>query len=530
MTQESFVARFPAGSFTLAERRAELARYDNVDGDYLDRRRLRPSAGWVLLWALGVGAVISGDFFGWNLGLKYAGFNGLAIATVLMAVMYICMVFTIAELSAALPHAGGFFSFTRSALGPLGGFLCGLTDTIEYVVTPAVIVVGIGGYLDAVVFTDPSQAPEWLPLVWWTLAYTIFVVINVLGVELTLRFGLIVTGLAAAVLVVFYAATLATGSFDTELLYNIPADEGQTARGLPHGWLGVFSALPFAIWFYLAIEQLPLAAEESHDVVRDMPRALLLGIVTLLILSLLTLVLNTGVGGGAMALSTSDAPLGDGFRAVFGNNATSRVLGLVALTGLVASFHTIIYAYGRVLFALSRAGYFPRWISITGRSQTPWVALVLGAVVGLGLAAAIHFSPTSSEANDSVTVGAVLLNMAVFGAVISYVLVMVSYIVLKITRPEMPRPYRSPLGIPGAAVGTVLAVIALAATFSVPEFRPGMYGVAIFLVIGLAWFLCYSRYHLVAQAPEEEVALLSAAQRELDGGNSETSDSTDDHA
>ena len=99
--------------------------------------------------------------------------------------------------------------------------------------------------IPAVVFTDPSQAPEWLPLVWWTLAYTIFVVINVLGVELTLRFGLIVTGLAAAVLVVFYAATLATGSFDTELLYNIPADEGQTARGLPHGWLGVFSALPF---------------------------------------------------------------------------------------------------------------------------------------------------------------------------------------------------------------------------------------------------------------------------------------------
>ena len=340
----------------MAEQRAELARYDNVDRDYLDRRRLRPSAGWVLLWALGVGAVISGDFFGWNLGLKYAGFNGLAIATVLMAVMYICMVFTIAELSAALPHAGGFFSFTRSALGPLGGFLCGLTATIEYVVTPAVIVVGIGGYLDAVVFTDPSQAPEWLPLVWWTLAYTIFVVINVLGVELTLRFGLIVTGLAAAVLVVFYAATLATGSFDTELLYNIPADEGQTARGLPHGWLGVFSALPFAIWFYLAIEQLPLAAEESCDVVRDMPRALILGILTLLLLSLFTLVLNSGVGEGAGAIGKSDAPLGDGFKAVFGDNITSTLLIIIALTGLVASFHTIIYAYGRVLVALYRAG------------------------------------------------------------------------------------------------------------------------------------------------------------------------------
>jgi ethanolamine permease len=438
----------------VANRRSELTRYENVDRSYLERRRLKPRAGWVLLWALGVGAVISGDFLGWNYGLAHAGFNGLAIATVLMAAMYVCMVFTIAELSAALPHAGGFFSFTRNALGPLGGFLCGLTDTIEYVVTPAVIVVGIGSYLNAVIFTDPSQAPEWLPLVWWILAYTIFVVINVLGVELTLKFGLLVTALAATVLIVFYVATLATGSFDTDLLYNIPPDAGQSATGLPHGWAGVFSALPFAIWFYLAIEQLPLAAEESHDVVRDMPRALLLGIGTLLILSLLT-----------------------------------------------------------------------------GRFQTPWVALVLGAVIGLALATAIHFSPkatgTSDHTANAVTVGAVLLNMAVFGAVLSYILVMVSYIVLKFTRPNMPRPYRSPLGIPGAAVGTVLAVVALAATFSVPEFRPGMYGVALFLVVGLAWFLCYSRHHLVAQAPEEEVALLSAARQELAGSEIETNSSPD---
>lgn len=514
---------------------SELARYEDVGNDYLERRRLRPTAGWVLLWALGVGAVISGDFFGWNYGLRHAGFNGLAVATLLMAAMYVCMVFTIAELSAALPHAGGFFSFTRNALGPLGGFLCGLTDTIEYVITPAVIVVGIGSYLNAVVFSDPADAPGWLPLVWWILAYAVFVVINIQGVELTLRLGLLVAGLAAAVLVVFYVATMVTGEFDTDLLYNIPPSEGHTARGLPHGWLGVFSALPFAIWFYLAIEQLPLAAEESHDVVRDMPRALLLGIVTLLALSLLTLVLNTGVGGGALALSRSDAPLEDGFRAVLGNNATSQVLGVVALTGLVASFHTIIYAYGRVLFALSRAGYFPRWISITGRRQTPWVALLLGAVVGLGLAAAIHFSQLAEDAETAareasgsveataasspVTVGAVLLNMAVFGAVLSYILVMISYIVLRLRRPEMDRPYRSPLGMPGAVIGTVLATVALAATFSVEDFRPGMYGVAIFLVIGLAWFLCYSRHHLVAQAPEEEVALMAAAASELAGNN-----------
>ena len=205
----------------------------------------------------------------------------------------------------------------------------------------------------------------------------------------------------------------------------------------------------------------------------------------------------------------TDAPLADGFKAVFKDGITSTTFNLIAVTGLVASFYMIIYAYGRVLFALSRAGYFPRWLSKTSRFHTPHRALIMGALVGLGSLFLLDYLGKSSD------VGGTLLNMAVFGAVLSYILVMGSYIVLKSTRPNMPRPYRSPLGIPGAAVGTVLAVIALAATFSVPEFRPGMYGVAIFLVIGLAWFLCYSRHHLVAQAPEEEVALLSEAHREL---------------
>jgi ethanolamine permease len=110
---------------------------------------------------LGVGAVISGDFFGWNFGLAAGGFWGLTIATFLMAIMYLCMVYSIAELSTALPHAGGFYSFTRNAFGPWGGFIVGVTDLIEYVITPAVIVVGIGGYLNALI---PS-VPLWkLPL------------------------------------------------------------------------------------------------------------------------------------------------------------------------------------------------------------------------------------------------------------------------------------------------------------------------------------------------------------------------------
>lgn len=487
----------------MQEKKAGFARYEDVGQEYLEQRRLKKSANTLLLWALGVGAVISGDFYGWQFGLAAGGFWGMTIATFLMAALYVCMVFTIAELTAALPHAGGFYSFVRNALGPTGGYVCGVTDAIEYVITPAVIVVGISDYLSSLVPVVPAYA-------WWLIAYALFVGINVRGAELTLQVGLAITVVAVAVLLTFYVGAIVQGSFAFDKLFNMDAVAGQTSRGLPMGWSGVFAALPAAIWFFLGIEQLPLASEETHDVVNSVPKALILGIMTLLALSLATLVINSGVGGGAAAIAASGAPLRDGFDAVFGKaSAVTTVLTVLALTGLVASFHSIIYAYGRVLFALSRAGYFPRWISLTNGAHTPHYALMLGAAIGLACAFAIRLS------GEEGAVGAALINMAVFGAVLSYILVMVSYIALRVTRPNLPRPYKSPLGIPGAATGTILSLVALAATFMDPALRPAVWGVSLFLAVAIAYFFLYSRNRLVAQAPEEEVALVARAEREL---------------
>lgn len=472
-----------------------LVYYENVNDSYLKRRRLKGSAGWAMLWSLGVGAVIAGDFFGWNFGLAAGGFWGLTIATLLMAIMYVCMVYSIAELSAALPHAGGFYSFTRNAFGPFLGFICGVTVTIEYVLAPAVNIIGVSSYLQPLIPAVPVY-------VVWLLAYAIFVGINIRGVELTFNVGLILTLAGIMVLAIFYVSMAVSGIFKPELLFNIPPDPGQSATWLPKGWQGVFAAIPYAIWFYLALEELPMAAEETDDVTNDMPLALTLGIFTLIALSLLTLVLNSGVGGGAAVIGQSNVPLGAGLEAYFGKGSTSNIVTAIALTcGLIASFHTIIYAYGRILFSLSRAGYLPRWISVTGKNHTPYRALILGAVVGFICAVIIDVSGGGA-------VGAALLNMCVFGAVLSYALVMFSYIKLKISRPELPRPYKSPLGIWGASIGAVLAIIALFACFSVPEYRPGVWGVALFLVVAIIYFLLYSKNQLVAQAPEEKVALM----------------------
>ena len=117
--------------------------YERVEEGYLEKRQLqRGASGWVLLAGLGVAYVISGDFAGWQFGLAEAGWGGLLIATLLMATMYTCMVFGLAELSSALPTSGGGYTFARRALGPLGGFATGTAILIEYAIAPAAIAGG----------------------------------------------------------------------------------------------------------------------------------------------------------------------------------------------------------------------------------------------------------------------------------------------------------------------------------------------------------------------------------------------------
>jgi len=468
-------------------------RYEAVGEDYFEKRGLRRYAGVWSLWALGVGAVISGDFFGWNFGLTAGGFGGLLAATVIITVMYVGLCACIAEMSPALPHTGGAYSFGRSTMGPWGGFVTGLGENMEYVITPAVIVVGIGGYLGAVFETPDAFAP-----VWWLVAYLMFVGLNIVGVEMTFRFTVVITFVALAILTVFFIGAIPLFEWDYAL--NIPPDPGQSVW-LPRGWLGVAYAMPFAIWFFLAIEQLPLAAEEAHDPKRDMPRGILLGLLTLVIAAFLTLFLNAGIAPGAAAVGATEEPLFLAFGTIFGGGVGGKALALLAVAGLIASFHGIIYAYGRNIYSLSRAGYFPRWLSVTHPTRkTPHVALVGGAVLGYAAALVIHFAGGDSS------VGAVLLNMAVFGAMISYVMQCLAFVILRRRHPDMERPFKSPLGIAGAIVALIIALATLVFMFMNEAYRPGVIGAAIWYLTGLMWFGFYARKRIVL-APEEQFAI-----------------------
>jgi ethanolamine permease len=496
------------------ERKVGSVTYKEVGQEYFDQRGLRRHAGVWSLWALGVGAVISGDFYGWNAGLSTGGFGGLLIATAVIAVMYYGLVYSIAEMSPALPHTGGAYSFARSAMGPWGGFLTGLAENIEYVITPAVVVAAMGVLMRDIVadLFNVSGTPWWnSEPFWWAIFYVIFVGINVVGIELTMRFTVAITVLALGILAVFFVSALVSGKFHTSLWFNIPKGGGDPLPNgggpfLPFGISGIFKSLPFAIWFYLAIEEVPLAAEESMDPRRDVPKGSIWGMHTLLIASIFTLLLNSGVAGGASAIGLSATPLFDGFKGVFGEGTAASLLGLIGLIGLIASFFTIIFAYGRNTFSLSRAGYFPKFLSVThDQYKTPHVALIAGGIVGY-FVVWLQWYLGRQGGHTAGQIVAAVLYMAVFAAVISYTLQCISFLLLRRNLPNINRPYMSQWGEAGAMIAGIIAVVSLASIFLNATYRPGVYGVAIYYVLGVVYFAIAGRHRLVL-SPEEEFAL-----------------------
>jgi ethanolamine permease len=443
----------------------------------------------VLLAGLGVSYVISGDYAGWNNGLAEGGFGGLLIAGVVIAGMYLTMVLGMAEMSSALPAAGGGYTFARRALGPWGGFATGTAILIEYAIAPAAIATFIGSYVESLNLFGITDG-------WWVYlaVYAIFIGIHLTGAGEALKAMFVITAIALVGLVIF--AISAIGLFDASNLTDIAATDAAGASSfLPFGAFGIWAAVPFAIWFFLAVEGVPLAAEEAREPEKNVPRGIIISMLVLIVTGASVLFLATGALG-AESLSTSGNPLVE----ALGDGTAAKVVNYIGLAGLVASFFSIMYAYSRQTFALSRAGYLPTNLSITNSRKAPTLALIVPGVIGFVLS-------LTGE-------GAMLLNMAVLGAAVSYVLMMVSHIVLRRREPEMKRPYRTPGGIVTTSFALVIAAAAVIATFLVDPVA-ALWTLGAFAAF-MAYFGLYSRHHLVANSPDEEFAVLAKAEEELE--------------
>jgi ethanolamine permease len=409
--------------------------------------KLKPTLGTLHLWGIAVGLVISGEYFGWSYGWGVAGTLGFLVTTLMVAAMYSCFIFSFTELTTAIPHAGGPFAYSRRAFGPTGGMIAGMATLIEFVFAPPAIAMAIGAYLNV-------QFPGLDPKLAAVGAYLIFMTLNILGVSIAATFELVVTVLAVAELLVFMGVVAPGFSFSNFVLNGWA---GSDVFGMP-AIAGIFAAIPFAIWFFLAIEGAAMAAEEAKDPKRTIPRAYIAGILTLVFLAMGVMVMAGGVGDWK-ALSGINDPLPQAMKTVVGENSGwLHMLVWIGLFGLVASFHGIILGYSRQFFALARAGYLPPALAKLSRFHTPHRAIIAGGLVGI---AAIYSDGLIALQGMSLT--AAMITMSVFGAIVMYIMSMLSLFKLRKSEPNLERTFKAPgyPVVPGIAL--VLALVCLAA-------------------------------------------------------------------
>lgn len=383
--------------------------------------QLKRTLGPLMLWGLGVGYVISGMYFGWNLGLPAGGTLGLAIATFFIIILYITFTFSYTELACAIPKAGGVFDYTNRAMGRSLGFIAGMAQIIEFVFAPPAIAAAIGAYFH--IFF-----PQFSVMSIAVIAYVLFTALNVYGVRAAATFELIITAFAVFELLLFSGVALPHFKWD-----NL------THNAYPFGWKGAWAATPFAIWFFLGLEGVANVAEETVNPQKNVLKGFGSALLTLIILCLLVFVSAVGVGGWekivypAPGADASDSPLPLALAQITGNTGwLYHLLITIGLLGLVASFHGLILAASRATYEFGKTGCIPAIFGrIHSRFKTPANALVLNMVIGI-------IALFTGKTGDIITI-------ACFGAILLYIFAMVAVLVLRKKEPAMPRPFKVPL-------------------------------------------------------------------------------------
>ncbi len=233
--------------------------------------------------------------------------------------------------------------------------------------------------------------------------------------------------------------------------------ENLTRNALPHGYGGAFAAIPFAIWFYLAIEGVANVAEETVNPQRNVLIGFGSAILTLVVLCILTFTASVGVGGWEAVVypepgaAASDSPLPLALQQVVGGgHFLYHMLITIGLFGLIASFHGIILAAGRSTFEFGRAGNAPKWLGVVHpKFRTPTNALLINTAIGI-------LALITGKTGEIITI-------ACFGALTLYIVSMISLLALRKNEPELERPFRVPMYPAFPIVALVIASIALVA-------------------------------------------------------------------
>jgi ethanolamine permease len=450
------------------------------------------------IWALGVGGVIAGVYFGWNLGLKDNGPVAMLIASLIVCLLYLTWVLALAELSVAMPFAGGPLAYGRRAVGSPLGFVMGWSMFLECQFATIATSLSLGGYI--AFLADPEAPSDAVRTAVALAMIGVFFLLHAWGVKEQSRAMMGMTYGAILGLVIFWIA--AATNFSSERVWPNPLlPEGK-------GWQAVLEAVPYALWWLVIIETVALAAEEAHEPHRTIPRGLVWAQLTLISLVVLTWLLACGtLDSQELAVADTvdengvpeavDYPLVKAIDRLPGrSNVLLYGFGGVAVFGLVASYHGMIYGTSRQAFALGRAGYLPILFGkVHAVRRTPITALLVSSLITAGFVVASLWWKDAS-------VVAVLVSTLT--ALIWYILAMGCLFALRRREPHLFGKYRAPAYPLLPLTVVVLSVVAVC-LYSVINVKVIPLTVLLYAV-GLGYYGLWAHRRIQTAAPEELAA------------------------
>ena len=402
-------------------------------------------------------AVAFGAMVGWSWVvlagemIVRAGAVGSILAFAAGAVMVWLVGLTYAELSAALSRAGGELSFTFLAMGPVGAFVCGWTLVLAYAAVCAFEAVALPTVLGYLVPGFGAGDPLYTVAGWdvqpaWVAAGVagalVIGVVNYRGI----RFAAFVQQIAVGGLLLVGLAFFLPGTPRGDLANLVPAVTG---------WEGVLRVMLMTPFLYVGFDVIPQLAEEIALPFRTIGRIILLSIAMAFVWYGLVQ-WTVGLSLDPATLADRTLPTADAMSAVWGSPWGGRVLVLGGAVGILTSWNAFFLGASRLLFAMARGGMLPpAFARLHPRYGSPTaVVVVLTAITAI---APFFGRPALVW----------LVDAGSLATVVAYLLVAVSFLVIRRRHPGLPRPYRVP--VPG-----VVGWLAVAATvFFILLYLPG---------------------------------------------------------
>ncbi|TMW59860.1 hypothetical protein Poli38472_004929 [Pythium oligandrum] len=390
-------------------------------------RRLNYKPGKWDIWMLGITIVIGGQYFSWNVGLT-AGLYSYLICFFLIASAYVTLCCCTAEITGALPFAGGTYGLARCTLGFLPAFLIGCCEALEYIVYVSTSVIA---FADMIVKAIPSWQ-SYQPLV-WIIFYLSALFIQTNGDRFFWIFNRII-GVVSIVIVVIYC-------FGSMAYVDFGANAVHPDMKLVGGFSGFMRVLPLGCWFFVGVEALSLASDQVEQPKRIVPLGQILCVVRLAISGIFVLFVTVSLSPGINVLSTEIAPFDNGFEPLFNISHTKATI--LSLPATYATAFGFIWCYGKLIAAMATSHLLPVALSrFSSTSGAPYMALIFGSALSYIICLVKYFVPAISKHLFSICITAAFMSYT--GQCIGYISLMKNYRNIKCSH------FHSPFGIGGA--------------------------------------------------------------------------------